>query len=425
MLKQMRWHFIGAAMAAFTAVVLTLLCFVNLWNYHSMTDQQDEALSRLLEVEDQQTPFPREKDAPPFDDWAHFSPEVQYSLRFFSVHYDADGTVLRVNQDHVASLSEEDAKAYADAALAHQKAQGYESGYRYLVHTTDQETVVLFLNSERELQRMHSLLWITLVIAGVCLVVVFVLVVLLSRRAILPYLKNMEAQKQFITNASHELKTPLTAIAASADVLAMEHGDDEWVRNIQAQAARLAKLITNLVTRACVVFPQRCALGDQRAVCLAVPSKGKDVYAGDRRRADRGRGPDRHPADGFDPAGQRPQVFPRRRVHCPDRPAQWEAHGAHRLQHRGHRPADRHRPSLRALLSGGRIPLPCRERDGHRAVHCQGHGGGPRREDLCPAGGASARVSCGPIKSRRERPVGRSLCVGTGCVCIRIKFSPR
>ena len=53
MLKQMRWRFIGAAMAAFTAVVLTLLCFVNLWNYHSMTDQQDEALAEAL--------FPRER----------------------------------------------------------------------------------------------------------------------------------------------------------------------------------------------------------------------------------------------------------------------------------------------------------------------------------------------------------------------------
>ena len=49
MLKKMRWRFIGAAMAAFTAVVLTLLCFVNLWNYHSVTDQQDEALARLME----------------------------------------------------------------------------------------------------------------------------------------------------------------------------------------------------------------------------------------------------------------------------------------------------------------------------------------------------------------------------------------
>lgn len=57
MLKKMRWRFIGAAMAAFTAVVLTLLCFVNLWNYHSVTSQQDEALTRLMEIEDQQMPF--------------------------------------------------------------------------------------------------------------------------------------------------------------------------------------------------------------------------------------------------------------------------------------------------------------------------------------------------------------------------------
>lgn len=248
MLKKMRWRFIGAAMAAFTAVVLTLLCFVNLWNYHSVTNQQDEALTRLMEMEDQQLSFSPSHGTPPFGDWAHFSPEVQYSLRFFSVHYDTSGTVLRVNQDYIASVSESDAEAYADAVLESGKAQGYESGYRYLVSTTEDKTVVLFLNSEREIQTMRSLLWITLAIAAVCLVVVFGLVVLFSRRAITPYLKNMEAQKQFITNASHELKTPLTAISTSADVLAMEHDGDEWVHNIQMQTGRLSKLITNLVT---------------------------------------------------------------------------------------------------------------------------------------------------------------------------------
>ena len=247
MLKKMRWRFIGAAMAAFTAVVLTLLCFVNLWNYHSVTAQQDEALTRLMEVENQQMPFSPGRGAPPFDDWSHFSPEVQYSLRFFSVHYDTDGTVLRVNQDYIASISESDAEAYADAVLESGKAHGYKSGYRYLVSTAEDETVVLFLNSERELQTMRSLLWITLAIAAVCLAVVFGLVVLFSRRAIAPYLKNMEAQKQFITNASHELKTPLTAISTSADVLAMEHDGDEWVHNIQVQSGRLSKLITSLV----------------------------------------------------------------------------------------------------------------------------------------------------------------------------------
>ncbi len=247
MLKKMRWRFIGAAMAAFTAVVLTLLCFVNLWNYHSVTSQQDEALTRLMEIEDQQMPFSSRRGALPFDDWSHFSPEVQYSLRFFSVHYDTNGIVSRVNQDYIASISESDAEIYADAVLESGKAHGYESGYRYLVSTTEDETVVLFLNSEREIQTMRSLLWITLAIAAACLVVVFGLVVLFSRRAITPYLKNMEAQKQFITNASHELKTPLTAISTSADVLAMEHDGDEWVHNIQVQSGRLSKLITSLV----------------------------------------------------------------------------------------------------------------------------------------------------------------------------------
>lgn len=248
MLKKMRWRFIGAAMAAFTAVVLTLLCFVNLWNYVSVTRQQDATLNRLLEVDTENADVPDGKVTPPFENMDRYSPEVPYMIRFFSVHLYEDGTVERVNQDYIASISESDAERYAQAALDGGKSKGYENGYRYLVDMSQHETVVLFLNSERELQTMRSLLWITLAIAGGSLLVVFVLVVLFSRRAIMPYLKNMEAQKQFITNAGHELKTPLTAISTSADVLALEHEEDEWVKNIQSQAGRLSKLIGNLVT---------------------------------------------------------------------------------------------------------------------------------------------------------------------------------
>ena len=248
MLKKMRWRFIGAAMAAFTAVVLTLLCFVNVWNYFSVTRQQDATLDRLLEVDQKNTETSDGEITPPFENMDRFSPEVPYMIRFFSVHLREDGAVVRVNQDYIASISGADAETYADTVLSHGKMHGYENGYRYLVSQGDTETVVLFLNSERELQTMKSLLWITLAIAGFCLVVVFGLVVLFSLRAIIPYLKNIEAQKQFITNAGHELKTPLTAISTSADVLAMEHAGDEWVHNIQVQSGRLSKLITNLVT---------------------------------------------------------------------------------------------------------------------------------------------------------------------------------
>ncbi len=253
MLKKMRWRFIGSAMAAFTVVVLALLFFVNIWNYGSITEQQDVTLSQLLEVE-QKSEESKDDDAksgdyvPPFDSMDFFSPEVPYMIRFFSVHLNNAGNVKSVNQNYIASVSEKEAGQYAIKVLEKGKTSGYESGYRYLISYETNETVVIFLNSERELHTMKTLLLITLVIAAISLAVVFILVVLLSGQAIMPYLKNMEAQKQFITNASHELKTPLTAISTSADVLAMEYENNEWVESIQSQSAKLSKLITNLVT---------------------------------------------------------------------------------------------------------------------------------------------------------------------------------
>lgn len=246
MLKQMRRRFIGAAMAAIVAVMLTLLCVINVWNFHTVAAQQDSTLQRLWEVERHDRHFPAGK--PPFDTVGQFSKEVPYMIRFFSVHYDRQGNVSYINQAYIASISASEAQSYADHVLTKRTSQGYYKGYRYLVAQEEDTTTVLFLNSEKELQATASLLWITVVIAAVSLAIVLLLVYLLSGRAIAPYLRNIEVQKQFITNAGHELKTPLTAISTSADVLSMEEPDNEWVQNIQLQSARLSKLIANLVT---------------------------------------------------------------------------------------------------------------------------------------------------------------------------------
>ena len=263
MLKKVRWRFIGSAMAAFTAVILILLLVLNTWNYRSVSHQQDDALQMLLNTENGgETPPEKPNGAEPPeapdgtqlpaalppDSWRQFSREVQYSFRYFSVRYDADGTQEGVNCTAVASITEEEAAAYSDTVLAGGKTSGYYAGYRFRVQSTADSTTVIFLNSERQLQAVRSLLLLTIAIACGCLLGVFALVLLFSRRAIAPYLRNLSVQKQFITNAGHELKTPLTAISTSADVLAMEYPGDEWAENIQAQSARLARLIEDLVT---------------------------------------------------------------------------------------------------------------------------------------------------------------------------------
>lgn len=238
MLNKMRRRFILAAMSAFSCVILVLLLVINLSYYKSITDQQDETLFLLAQLNKQS----------PFDRYDIFSAESSYMIRYFSVTFDESLNPININHDFIASVSVSQAEQYAIYALNCGKTAGYYNGYRFLSVDSFHGTTIFFLNSEKELQSFTYLAWTTVTIAALCLAVVFLLVVVFSKHAIAPYARNMRAQKQFITNASHELKTPLTAISASADILAMEYADDEWVKNVRSQTVKLAKLITNLIT---------------------------------------------------------------------------------------------------------------------------------------------------------------------------------
>lgn len=247
MLKAMRWRFIEAAMLATFTVVSVLSLTINLWYYHLSVRRQDDILKMILNI-DGNSDFSSNGHMMPPAPWGSHSPEMRYMLRFFIVYCDEEGNIANVNHEFIASVSETDAADFAVNVLGKGRNAGFYGEYRFRVKETDSGKAVAFLNSEHEIQSMKSLLLVSMAVAISSLLAIFILVLLFSSHAIVPYMRNIETQKRFITDASHELKTPLTAIATSADVLAMEYEDDEWVQNIQTQAARLAKLITNLVT---------------------------------------------------------------------------------------------------------------------------------------------------------------------------------
>lgn len=248
MLRKMQRRFVLAAMAAFGAVMLVLAVGINIANYYRMAVSQDKMLEGIYEY-DSMTASQSETERPPLSEmpWAG-GPEADFTTRFFVVHCDEKGSIVFVAREYISSVDEETAKEYAEEILSGGHAKGYYGEYRYLVKTEETGVAVVFLNVSGELQFRQSLLLVTVCVCIASLLAVFALVLLFSGRAIRPYAANMERQKRFITDAGHELKTPLTSIATSADIAAMEYEGDEWIANIQKQTVRLTKLVGNLVT---------------------------------------------------------------------------------------------------------------------------------------------------------------------------------
>lgn len=261
MLKKIQRRFILAAMAAFGTVMLLIIVGINAANYYRTTSMQDHLTAALLSNE-QTHPGKPQAPPPPVGDMRGRNPEAAFMTRFFTVHCDVDGRAREVLRDYISSVDEETAKTYAQAVLSKSREKGYYKDYRYLVSRSEKGISILFLNSAIQLQSMRSLLLVSLTIGLFSLLMVFFLILLFSRRAIQPYLKNLERQKQFITDAGHELKTPITSIATSADIAAMEHEGDEWIDNIRKQAARLTKLVGDMVALSRLdeeaPFPEKC-----------------------------------------------------------------------------------------------------------------------------------------------------------------------
>ena len=248
MLKKMKWRVILAAMLAFSAVIMMIAVLVNVVNYYVVTNRADQTLSYILELEKNTSDKSGSEAPPPRPFMALPDLESNYMTRFFVVRFDTEGNVISAYTDYIAAIDKEEAVELAKKAVRKGIDRGYFGEYRFVSQGVGDTTVVVFLNATRDLQFVRSLRNLTIVISAASLILVFILVFFLSGKAIRPIVRNIERQKQFITDASHELKTPLTSISTSIDVISAEHGEDEWTENIRNQTGRMSRLVNELVT---------------------------------------------------------------------------------------------------------------------------------------------------------------------------------
>ncbi len=177
--------------------------------------------------------------------------EMPYRSRYFWVRLSAEGDVSEINTGHIAAITSSDASSIAKSLYKNKsKTSGYyDNHYRYLISTQeDGSYLMLFIDCSNEFYSANKLLFTTLLIGVVSLVGMFILVYLFSGQAVAPVVESLEKQKRFITDAGHELKTPLAVISANVDVLEIESGKSEWTTSIRGQIKRMNGLVKNMLT---------------------------------------------------------------------------------------------------------------------------------------------------------------------------------
>ena len=181
------------------------------------------------------------------------SPELAYETRYFTVLFDESENVVLVDTGRISAVSESEAVEYAAKALDRKGSSGFIGDYRYLVGEPDENNcrMVIFRDCGIGLQNFRNFRNISIFVSLLCLIGVGILVFLASGRIIRPVAESYEKQKRFITDAGHEIKTPLAIITADAEVLEMESeeaGENEWISDIKVQTKRLSELTQDLIS---------------------------------------------------------------------------------------------------------------------------------------------------------------------------------
>lgn len=257
--RKLQIKFIITTMIAVMIIVIGVFGIVTFENYKITNKQLDALLDFISENNGFMPDFENAK-------YQELTDEAKYSTRYFTIRTDNRGDIVEINIDNIASISQEVAEdittevlkssgnigifhKLANSILSNKKIYGFYSNYKYKITNLNRGKLIVFIDCQMQLEsfKVATLRSFSFIIGAI--LIIFVFLIIASNRILSPIFKNIESQKNFITNASHEFKTPLAVVMADIDILEMTVGEDnEWLQSIKNQTNRLNTLTRTLLT---------------------------------------------------------------------------------------------------------------------------------------------------------------------------------
>ena len=250
MIYSLRKKFILISAVSIAIVLLVIFCFNVVMGQRQLNNTMDTLTDAIASnggvfPEFDASVRPLTSGIIPYSDV--ITEETQFSIRFFTVWLDNENRIASINVDSISSISEAQTQEYTEAALKNGRERGWVADYRYKFFETKTGKAIVFVNGTMNNILARRLLYTALFILIGSGLVILILIVFISKRVVHPVAESYEKQKQFITDANHELKTPLTLILSNLDIVESETGKNEWIDDIRSEGERMGMLINQLV----------------------------------------------------------------------------------------------------------------------------------------------------------------------------------
>ncbi len=281
MIKKLQHRFIVIASLTVFLIMGNVLLIVNMTMFSVMQRQAFQVLNQLIKQGDASS---TDKDA------MHLTQNTMLNNHYFTVELDGDDNIVSSDLSHDFLLDDSDVEALVKLVMKHkslfQRIVYGDSVFLYQSGSpqADGSYTMAFLDCSPSINLLEQLHFWSVITGLVSTLVFTVIFAAASKRAVRPLIENMESQKRFITNASHELKTPIAIISANTEMLEAVNGENEWTRNTANQTKRLSKLVEELIVLSKVSETHKADMTTVNLSAIAVEAADSIIILAEQKK---------------------------------------------------------------------------------------------------------------------------------------------